>query len=365
MNTIILDNGTGIIKAGLAGENFPRVILPNVVGYPKFKRMAFYSNKSIYICDNAISKKGILKLSYPLKHGIVQNWDELEKVWDKTFDMLGVNTCDYNMLLTEAPFNPLKNREQMSEIMFEKFNVPKLYIAIQAVLSLYAAGRTTGIVLDSGDGVTHTVPIYDGFIVNHCNLRTNLAGRNMTNYMGRLLMEQGLYLHNSSEREIVKKIKEKLCYLSLNYQKELKTNHKHEKYTLPDGQIIKIGQERFKCPEALFNPSLLRKEIPGIHELIKNTIDNCDITIRKNLYNNIILSGGTTTFKGFKDRLELELENLVNKNTTIKIINPLQRKYTVWIGGSILGSLETFSNYFVTKKEWEESGNSIIHKKFN
>ena len=150
-----------------------------------------------------------------------------------------------------------------------------------------------------------------------------------------------------------------------NYQKELKTNHKHEKYALPDGQIITIGQERFKCPEALFNPSLLRKEIPGIHELIKNTIDNCDITIRKNLYKNIILSGGTTTFKGFKNRLELELENLVNKNTTIKIINPLQRKYTVWIGGSILGSLETFSNYFVTKKEWEEYGNSIIHKKFN
>lgn len=367
MNTIVLDNGTGIIKAGFAGENFPRIILPNVVGYPKFKKIAFHSNKvnDIYVCDDAISKKGILKLSYPLKHGIVQNWDELEKVWNSTFNRLNVDPSNYNMLLTEAPFNPLKNREQMSEIMFEKFKIPNLYIAIQAVLSLYAAGRTTGVVLDSGDGVTHTVPIYEGFIVDNSNLRTNLAGRDMTEYMSRLLMENGLQLYNSSGKEIIKQIKEKLCYVSLNYEKELNTNYKNEKYVLPDGQIIKIGQERFKCPEALFNPMILGKSVSGVHELIKSTINNCDITIRKILYKNIILSGGTTTFKGFKNRLELELNNLVNSNTIVKIINPLQRKFTVWIGGSVLGSLDTFNDYYVTRKEYDEHGISIIHKKFN
>ena len=369
METVILDNGTGIIKAGFAGENFPRVILPNVVGYPRFKKnytlnLSKDVEKDMYLCDDAISKKGILKLDYPLEHGIVKNWDGLEKVWSRTFDRLRISSSEYNMLLTEAPFNPKKNREKMSEIMFEKFNVPALYIAIQAVLSLYASGRTTGVVVDSGDGVTHTVPIYEGFIVEHCNLRTNLAGRDMTEYMTRLLMEKGLYLQSSSEKEIVKKIKEQLCFVSLDFIKDIETNFETEDFVLPDGQIVKIGQERFKCPEALFNPMMLGKELPGIHQLVKTTIDNCDMTIRKDLYKNVVLSGGTTTFKRFKNRLEKELINLVNPNVQVQINSPLQRKFTVWIGGSILGSLEAFTNYFVTKKEWGECGSSIIHRKF-
>lgn len=362
METIVLDNGTGIMKAGFAGENFPRIILPNVVGYPKFKKNL--EDNKIYVCDDAISRKGMLKLNYPLEHGIVKDWDELEMVWSMVFNRLNVDLKDHNMLLTEAPFNPKKNREKMSEIMFEKFQVPSLHIAIQAILSLYASGRTTGVVVDSGDGVTHTVSIYDGFIVDHCNLRTNLAGRDMTEYMARLLMEKGLYLQNSGEKEIVKKIKEKLCYVSLDFEKELETNFDTNEYVLPDGQIINVGQERFKCPEALFDPGLLGKELPGIHQLVKTTIDNCDITIRKKLYKNIVLSGGTTTFKKFGDRLEKELVNLVNPNVSVEINSPLKRKFTVWLGGSILGSLNSFANFCVTKKEWEESGSSIVHTKF-
>ena len=358
MNTIVLDNGTGIIKAGFAGENFPRVIIPNIVGYPKFDN----KKKKIYVCDDAIFNKEILKLEYPLEHGIVKNWDALEKVWEKTFDELCVTTSNNKILLTEAPFNPKRNKEKMAEILFEKFNVPAVYVAIQAVLSLYASGRITGIVIDSGDGVTHTVPIYEGFMVKHCNLRTNLAGRQITNYMSRLLMENGIHLTNSSEIEIIRQIKEQFGYLSLDYKKELKNNFDTKQFTLPDGQIIALGQELFKCPEVLFNPMLIGKELPGMHELVKTTIDNCDITIRKDLYRNIILSGGTTSFKNFQERLNIDLQYITNPNVKINIISLLQQKYLVWIGGSILASIDAFSDHYITRKDWDEYGCSIIHR---
>jgi len=324
----------------------------------------------LFVGKKADDIRGLLKVKYPMEHGIVKDWNGMEAIWNYTYSELKCQSEEHPVLLTEAPLNPTKNREKAAELFFETFNVPALFVSIQAVLSLYASGRVTGVVLDSGDGVSHSVPIYEGFALPHSITRIDLAGRDITDYLQHLLRKSGYNFYTSSEKEVVKLIKESSCYVVFDPTKEeevLETDKSSKsvsyKYKLPDGNTIEIGPERFRAPEILFHPELIGEEFPGVHQCLSNSIVRTDLDLRKVLYGNIILSGGSTLFPGFGDRLLNEVKTLSPKDMKIRISAPPERKYSTWMGGSILASLTTFKKMWVSSAEWEEDGPAVINRK--
>ena len=313
--------------------------------------------------DEAQSKRGILTLKYPIEHGNVTNWDDMEKIWHHIFyKKLRVATEENPVLLTEAPLNPKANREKMTQIMFERFNTPAMYVSIHAVLSLYASNRTTGIVLESGEGVSHTVPIYEGYSIPHATKHLDVAGTRLTDHLAKMLNAP------TAVREDVRDIKEKLCYVALDFKEEMETtalsNTLEKGYKSPGKRTIIVGNERFRGPEPLFQPSILGDNGLGIHEMIDNSIMKCDPDLQRDLYANIVLSGGTMLFPGIDARMTKMITSLAPAmKNIIKVIAPPDRKCAAWIGGSKLGSLSTFQEMCMSKAEYDENGPSFIHSK--
>ena len=358
---VIIDIGTCYTQAGLNYEEGPSATFPSAVGYPKFA--GGIGGEKYYVGKDV--KRSVLKLNYPIEKGLINNWDDYEKILEHFLTKeLKIAPEEHNIMLTESPNNTKKNREEMAKLMFETFNVPGLYIANSAVLPLICAGKFNGIVIDSGGDFTHFVPIYDLFGMPHAYIQENYAGRDLTLYMEELLSEVGYRFSTPSEKIIVESIKQKACYVALDFDEDLKLVEQFD-YELLDGTHIIIKDQRIKCTEVLFKPDIIGKDGVGIAQACYNSIQKCDIDIRKDLYNNIVLSGGNSMFDGLPERLIKEIKNLApySMEDEVKVIASPERKYATWIGGSILSSLSNFESSWITKTEYEESGATIVHRK--
>lgn len=354
---VIIDNGSGSCKAGISGELEPRADVASVIGHHKDKM------EECYIGAKALSKKASLVLNYPVDRGIITHWDDMEILWRHIYRYeLKVKASERPVLLSEPPLNPLRKREIMTELMFERFKVPALYLAIQATLALYASARTTGLVMDTGDGVTHAVPIYDGYCLPHGVSRLDVAGRDITRYLTHLLLDNSHLSVSRAKETTVKDIKEKFCYVALDPGQEA------EKKTegvlkLPDGNTIKINLPLCRAPEILFAPKIVGLEAPGLHTMITNSIRKCDKDICGLLYGNLVLSGGSSLFQGMDERIFKEIEPEVPNRVPVRIIAPPERACASWLGGSIISSLVSFIPMWITQEDYKEFGPAAVHRK--
>mmetsp|Transcript_79435 Transcript_79435/g.199620 ORF Transcript_79435/g.199620 Transcript_79435/m.199620 type:complete len:1284 (+) Transcript_79435:52-3903(+) len=361
---IIIEHGSAFMKAGFAGDDSPRAVFPSLVGRCKHAGiMVGMGQKEAYVGDEAQSKRGVLTLKFPVEHGIVVNWDDMEKLWHSTFyNELRVAPEEHPVLLAVPPNDPRANIERMAQIMFEVFNVPAVYVELGPVLELYASGRTTGLVVSIGDSSIHVVPVYEGFALPHAVKSIEFGGRNLTDFAMRIMTERGYCFTTTSERDIVRDIKEKLCYVALDFDSEMRNEGAERSYELPDGQVVTVGNERFRVPEALFSPNIAGSNAHGIQDLAFNAIRACDVDIRKDLFSNIVLAGGSSLFPGLVDRLTKELSALAPSTMRVQVHAPPERRYSSWIGGSILSSLSTFNSMWITKSEYEEVGPGVVHR---
>ena len=377
-HVVVCDNGTGLVKVGYAGAQFPQFVFPSLVGRPQLKAKAKLRGKEIELqdimCgDKASELRQFLEITYPMDKGQVSNWEAMGHLWDYTFgpEKMNLDCSNSKVLLTEPPMNPKRNREMMFETMFEKYGFASTQASIQAVLTLASRGLQTGVVIDSGDGVTHICPVADGYALAPTTL--HLAGRNITKYLIKLLSRRGYVFNATADFETVKQIKEDLGYIAYDIQKENaladETTVLVEEYKLPDGRTIKIGKERFECAECLFQPHLVDLEKVGMGEMLFNAIQGTAQDLRMNFYSHIVLSGGTTMLRGLPDRLEREIKQLyltrVLKSTDvsrldkfkIKIEDPPNRNHAVFLGGATLADVyKDHDDFWIHKQEYEEKG---------
>jgi len=375
---IVCDNGTGFVKCGFAGSNFPEFSFRSMVGRPMMRADEKLAKKGIVlkdimVGDEAAQVREFLECTYPLENGIVRNWTDMKVLWDYTFkECLKIKPAEHKILLTEPPANPFENRKKMYQHMFETYGFGHVMVAIQAVLVLYAQGLLTGVVLDSGDGVSHVIPVYEGYGLPNLIKRLNVAGRHVTRQLINLLQLRGYSLNRSADFDTARQIKERLCYVGYDLAVErrlaLDTTVLVQPFQLPDGRIIKVGRERFEASEVLFDPDKAGVEGEGLHELLFNSVMKADIDLRSEFFKHIVLSGGTTMFAGLPSRLEKDVKELWITNVAkgdrsrigkfkLKIEDPPRRKNMVFLGGSVLADImKDQDEFWLSKADYEEQG---------
>ncbi|XP_052248794.1 actin-related protein 3 isoform X2 [Dreissena polymorpha] len=402
-HAVIIDNGTGYTKMGYAGNTEPQFIIPSCIAV---KETASVGDKTIqrlgkgvedldfFIGDEALNATSY-SVKWPIRHGIVEDWDLMERFWEQAiFKYLRSEPEDHYFLLTEPPLNTPENREYTAEIMFESFNVPGLYIAVQAVLALAASWTSrqvgertlTGTVIDSGDGVTHVIPVAEGYVIGSCIKHIPIAGRDITYFIQQLLREREVGIPPEQSLETAKAIKERFSYVCPDIAKEFaKYDQEPSKWMKTfEGLnaiskqkfVVDVGYERFLGPEIFFHPEFSNPDFTTpISEVVDTVIQQSPIDVRRGLYKNIVLSGGSTMFKDFGRKLQRDVKRTVDarlkmsedlsggrikpKPIDVQVITHHMQRYAVWFGGSMLASTPEFYQVCHTKADYDEHGPSI------
>jgi len=399
---VVIDNGTGYTKMGYAGNNDPSYIIPTTIATQssKNKQTAASQKKGVedldfFIGDEALANAKTYDITNPVRHGQIENWTHMEQYWEQcVFKYLRCEPEDHYFLLTEPPLNAPENREFTAEIMFETFNVPGLYIAVQAVLALAASWTSknitertlTGTVIDSGDGVTHVIPVAEGYVIGSSIKHIPIAGRDITGFVQQIMREREPNIPPAESLEIAKRVKEQYSYVCPDIVKEFaKYDAEPEKWikniNTQDAVTKKpysydVGYERFLGPEIFFNPEICSSDfLTPLPKVVDDTIQSCPIDCRRGLYKNIVLSGGSTMFKDFSKRLQRDIKRSVDYRIkrseelsggkikavplAVNVISHNYQRYAVWFGGSMLASTPEFYNVCHTKAQYDEIGPSI------
>jgi len=398
----VIDNGTGYTKMGFAGNTEPQFIIPTIIATleGKGQQKAATQKKGVedldfYIGDEALQVSKTYSTFYPVRHGQVENWTHMEFFWEQCiFKYLRAEPEDHYFLLTEPPLNAPENREYTAEIMFESFNVPGLYIAVQAVLALAASWTSknvkertlTGTVIDSGDGVTHVIPVAEGYVIGSSIKHIPLAGRDITSFLQTLMRERNEPIPPAESLEVAKRVKEQYSYVCPDIVKEFTRydNEPEKWFKAYEGKnsvtnkpyTCEVGYERFLGPEIFFNPEIFSENfLTPLPKIVDDTIQTCPIDVRRGLYKNIVLSGGSTMFKDFGKRLQRDVKRSVDWRIErseklsggklksvpleVNVISHHMQRYAVWFGGSMLASTPEFYKVCHTKKAYDEEGPSI------
>lgn len=379
VTAVIIDNGSALMKAGLGGEDAPRAAVPSIVGRTRHPGVnpTILGNTSDRFCgEEAVRQQGLLSLSHPVQRGIITDWNAIEALWHHAlFDSLNVACEEHPAFLTEAPDNSRADRERMTQVMFEVFSAPALAIGNTSVLSLYATGRSTGVVVDSGAGRTHIGPIWEGYSMQHFCRRIDFAGDDMTAEIQQRLRSEGYPFSTPRDVASLDPLKRDMCYVALNAEKERAYSQQSKSierlFKLPDGQEVYMNDARFMLPEVFFSPSLVQsgsyvdaqQRPAGWHSVVNETIALCNRSIQAEMYGNVVLAGGNTLFPHLDERMQKEMSYLAPKGTVVKCVAFPNRQYAAWIGASIVASLSTFPCMWVSKSEYDDYGASIIHRK--
>lgn len=390
-------------KMGFAGNYQPNFIVPTVISLrdEKHSRRSGLTTTAadldFFIGDEAVVKRQGYNIVYPIRHGVVDNWDNMEKYWQRCiYQYMRFDPEEHYVMLTEPPLNSPENREYTAEVMFETFNVPGLYIAVQAVLALCAAKLSgkdddttvTGTVIDSGDGVTHIIPVSNGYVIGSCIKHIPLAGRDVTNFILQILRDRGEDIPSEDQLDVARTIKEKYCYvckdLTKEYSKYDKDNYQAGKYFIEHKHVYKktgktfkvdVGYERFLGPEVFFTPEIFSEQFSTpLAEVVDQTILSCPMDDIRSLYKFITLSGGSTMFRNFQPRLERDVKKLTSARDDkrqaatpnlkltrmdVKVVKHKWQRFAVWFGGSMLASHREFLGKFHTRAQYQEEGPRI------
>ena len=366
---IIIDLGSSEIKAGFLGNPPEIKRLPNIIGENLCKINPSIINKPHYISSECEQYYSDLSIRNPIQRGNFIKEDDIPLIFEYIFSQLGLNPeqiKEHPLLITEPLNNKYSNSENISQILFEKMNIPALIFAKQPLLSLISTGYSTGIVLESGSDITQSCVSYEGYLIENSCLRFDYGGKDVSNTLNILLKQRNSdinYINFFDDIKVLNDIKEKQCYI-----KTLKDDNEdfvsiHSEYILPDGSKLNLQDEKILAPEILFNNKLIFQEYFPFHEMVINSIDKCDVNIKGKLYKTIVMSGGNTKFKGIEEKMKTNLSYLIPRGVDIKLRMQENPELNCWNGGNIIASLSTFNKMLVYKKEWEECGKNIIHVK--
>ena len=375
---IIIDLGSSDIKAGFSGDEKPSVIFKSYIGESKYNKVfsaLLKENQKIKlkeVGEDCFKNIGLNKIRNPIKHGILTNEQDIMLLFNHIYSKLGVGTeeiSEHPLLITEPLLNPYSNREKISNSLFDDMGVPAVFFASQPILSLFSTSRTSGVILESGEAVSQSCIVYEGYSLNNTFERFDFGGGDVTEYLKLLLKKKGYKLYNSNEYRLISDMKEKYCFFlpenkNLDFEKVKKAlNIKKINYYLPDGNTVLLGDERILASEILFNPAIIGKEYLGLSDIILSSINKAEIQLRPKAFENIVLSGGNILMKGLTDKMKEDITKKSNKIVKININTVKEPQLSCWVGGNIISTLDIFNKMSVTKKEWNEKGSKIVHIK--